>query len=91
LKANHKTINISISYTVIRNVLEPLCTKEVLFLPLLGVSLLFFSLDYYFRKQKTVSYSFLVREIPFLKRFSNIAFWHKVSVSFGFSNSCFIP
>jgi len=69
LKANHKSISISTSYATIRNGLEPLCTKEVLFLPLLGVSLLLFSVDCYFKKRKTVSYSFLVREISFLKRF----------------------
>jgi len=73
LKAIHKKHNISTSYTTIRNGLEPLCAKEVLFLPLLGVSLLLFSIDCYSKKQKTVSYSFLKRFSSEGFRFSTVS------------------
>ena len=73
LKAIHNKYCKSICYIVSRNGLEPLCTKEVLFLLLQRVSLLFFSIDFNFKKQKTVSYSFLKRFSSEGFRFSNVS------------------
>jgi hypothetical protein len=57
----------------LRNGLEPFCTKEVLFLLLQRVSLLIFSVDFNFKKQKTVSYSFLKRFSSEGFRFSTVS------------------
>jgi hypothetical protein len=57
----------------LRNGLEPLCAKGVLFLLLWRVSLLIFSVDFNFEKQKTVSYSFLKRFSSEDFRFSTVS------------------
>ena len=73
LKAIHNKHCISNFYTVLRNGLEPLCAKEVLFLLLWRVSLLLFRIDFNFKKQKTVSYSFLKRYSSEGYRFSTVS------------------
>ena len=73
LKAIHNKHCISNSYTALRNGLEPLCAKKVLFLLLWRVSLLLFRIDFNFKKQKTVSYSFLKRFSSENFRFSTVS------------------
>ena len=73
LKAIHNKYYKSMSYTTLRNGLEPLFTKELLFLRLQRVSLLLFSVDFNFKKQKTVSYSFLKRFSSEGFRFSTVS------------------